>query len=183
MHIRDFCIPFLILTVAVGSTLWGCSHHRPIQHIRDLIQCVRTYIRFSKLDLDLIPYPTNGSTTPSDYTSPSHHLVPKYMHQILLNEKHFHDDDGPNRFAKYESARNACIALHPDWKHILWTDENATDWVRQHYPEKKYPFDDTPQVYQPYINYRNTVRGPTSSATFCCSTMAASTLMLTSPIV
>jgi mannosyltransferase OCH1-like enzyme len=80
------------------------------------------------------------------------------MHQILLNEHHFHDGDGPNRFAKYESARNSCISLHSDWDYKFWTDENATDWVREHYPEKKYPFDDTPEVYQPYIKYRQTIQ-------------------------
>jgi mannosyltransferase OCH1-like enzyme len=158
IRIRNFGVPLFILTVAAGFTFWGCSHYHPVAHIRDLLRCARTYIRFPKLDLDLINYPTNATADPSNYTAPSHHLVPKYMHQILLNEHHFHDDDGPNRFAKYESARKSCISLHPGWKHILWTDENATDWVRQHYPEKRYPFDDTPAVYQPYIRYHHTIQ-------------------------
>jgi len=155
MQLRNIGTPLLILTVALGFTLWGCLHHHPLWHIRDLFQCARTYIRFPKLHPNRVNYPTNATGTSSNHTA---HLVPKIIHQILLNEHHFHDGDGPNRFAKYENARNSCIALHPDWEHKLWTEDNATAWVRQHYPEKRYPFDDTPEVYQAYIKYRQTIQ-------------------------
>jgi mannosyltransferase OCH1-like enzyme len=104
------------------------------------------------------PYSNHTAPSHSNDTKTSKTLVPKRMHQILLNEHHFHDDNSSNRFNKYESARKSCIDLHRDWDYKLWTEENATDWVRQHYPEKKYPFDDTPEVYQPYLKYRQTIQ-------------------------
>jgi mannosyltransferase OCH1-like enzyme len=158
MHVRHIFKPLLIFTIVLGFTIWSCQDHHPISHVRDLIQCVRTYIKFPKLDLDLINYPTNTPSALTDCQPSPIHFAPKIMHQILLNEHHFHDGDGPNRFQKYESARKSCMSLHPDWTYLLWTENNATDWVREHYPEKKYPFDDTPEVYQPYIRYRQTIQ-------------------------
>ena len=159
MQLRNIGTPLLVLTVALGFTLWGCLHHHPILHIRDLFQCARTYISFPKLHLNHGNYLTGMPDAFFDISSPFYpSAAPKIMHQILLNEHHFHDNDGPNKFAKYEAARNSCISLHPDWHYMLWTDENATDWVHKHYPEKKYPFDDTPEVYQSYIKYRQTIQ-------------------------
>lgn len=151
MQLRNIGTPLLIFAVFAGFTIWSCWQHHPFLHVRDLFQSARTYLRFSRLvPSDVVRYPMG--TPHSDITAP------KIIHQILLNEHHFHDNVDVNRFKKYTGARNSCINLHPDWEYMLWTDENATDWVREHYPKKKNPFDDTPEVYQPYIKYPQTIQ-------------------------
>jgi len=158
MQLRNIGTPLLIFTVAAGFTIWIWWSRHPFLHVRDLFQSARTYIKSRTVHLDLANYPTKTPDTISDCIPPSYSFAPKIIHQILLNEHQFHNGDGPTRFDKYESARNSCIGLHPDWEYKLWTEENATDWVHDHYPAKKYPFDDTPEVYEPYIHYRQTIQ-------------------------
>jgi mannosyltransferase OCH1-like enzyme len=64
-------------------------------------------------------------------------LVPPVLHHIALGS---HKPQG-----KWIDARNACLELHPKWEAMLWTDENAGDFVREKFPEllhmwERYPY-------------------------------------------
>jgi mannosyltransferase OCH1-like enzyme len=66
-----------------------------------------------------------------------HDLVPPVLHHIALGKR--------KPQGKWIDARNACLELHPGWEAMLWTDENAGDFVREKYPEllhmwEKYPY-------------------------------------------
>ncbi|OAF58768.2 hypothetical protein VC83_06086 [Pseudogymnoascus destructans] len=54
-------------------------------------------------------------------------LVPPVLHHIALG--------GHKPQGKWIDARNACLELHPGWEAMLWTDENAGDFVRERFPE------------------------------------------------
>lgn len=64
-------------------------------------------------------------------------LVPGVLHHIALGRR--------KPRGKWVEARNACLDLHPGWEAMMWTDENASDFVREKYPElydmwENYPF-------------------------------------------
>lgn len=128
----------LVLVLALlglGFPLFGFGGH-----IRDLAEVFRTYATFGSLELDLYTYPPTAEET--EIASQSPQLAPKILHQILLRE-------GRNSsLAKYEPARQSCIAAHADWEYMLWTDENATAFVRANYPD----------VVVHYTNYAQTIQ-------------------------
>jgi mannosyltransferase OCH1-like enzyme len=47
------------------------------------------------------------------------------MHQIAI---------GNGNLTQYDAARQSCRQLHADWKHQLWTDDNATSFISENYP-------------------------------------------------
>lgn len=119
------------LALVLLFTLLGLGLIYPLygfrDHIRDLAEVIRTYATFGSLELELYNYPPTDIE--SEIAEQSPQLAPKILHQILLQE-------GRNSsFTKYHSARQSCISVHPDWEHLLWTDDNATDFVRTHYPD------------------------------------------------
>lgn len=52
--------------------------------------------------------------------------IPKIIHQIAL---------GNPDLNKYKSYINSCRALHADWQFNMWTDENATLFIHEKYPQ------------------------------------------------
>ena len=54
--------------------------------------------------------------------------APKILHQIFLQEGRNSSLD------RYSDALSSCRALHPDWQHNIWTDENSTEFIQEHYP-------------------------------------------------
>ncbi|KAL7893181.1 glycosyltransferase family 32 protein [Trichoderma sp. SZMC 28014] len=125
-----------IVALAAMAVFWLVVFFR--RHIHELGEIVVTYSTFYPLlnshpDL-LYRHPENSSTTLlqslEDPTSASSTLnpvvVPKIIHQIAL---------GNASVAKYQAAISSCTALHPDWKHQLWTDVNATAFIAEFYPD------------------------------------------------
>lgn len=109
-------------------------------HIRDLVEVLRTYATFDLLELNLYTYPPNEKEKELARQFPQ--LAPKILHQILLRE-------GRNSsLAKYEPARQSCISVHEDWEYMLWTDDNATAFVSTNYPD----------VVPHYMNYAQTIQ-------------------------
>lgn len=132
------------LAIVLLFTLLGLGLVYPLfalgDHIRDLAEVFRTYATFGSLELELFTYPPTNIEAEIAEQSPK--IAPKILHQIILQE-------GRNSsFAKYESARRSCISIHPDWEHMLWTDSNATAFVRAHYPD----------VVPHYENYAQTIQ-------------------------
>jgi mannosyltransferase OCH1-like enzyme len=109
-------------------------------HLRDLTEVFRTYATFGSLELEL--YTFRSSEEEPETTKHSPNLAPKILHQTILQE-------GRNStFAKYEPAREGCVSLHPDWEHLLWTDENATAFMVTNYPD----------VVPHYLHYAQTIQ-------------------------
>lgn len=71
----------------------------------------------------------NYSSSPDiDESSPrKSQMVPYVLHHIRLGSS-------PAK-AEWIDARNACLALHPGWEAMAWTDENSRGFVAEKYPE------------------------------------------------
>ncbi|KAL6402670.1 glycosyltransferase family 32 protein [Ilyonectria robusta] len=91
------------------------------QHLHELGEVICTYSSFHKLvqqhpDL-LYRYPESVAQT---------ERTPKILHNIAL---------GDADLTKYDTAIKSCRQLHPDWKHMLWRDDNAASFLSEHYPD------------------------------------------------
>jgi hypothetical protein len=53
--------------------------------------------------------------------------VPPVLHHIALGAR--------EPAAAWLDARRACLDAHPGWQAHLWTDDNAPDFVRAHFPD------------------------------------------------
>jgi mannosyltransferase OCH1-like enzyme len=65
--------------------------------------------------------------------------VPPIMHHIYLGTPR------PGAMGSHETARQACVALHPGYEFKYWTDFEAEDFVARNYPDlydmwSRYPF-------------------------------------------
>jgi inositol phosphorylceramide mannosyltransferase catalytic subunit len=56
-------------------------------------------------------------------------LVPSVLHHIALGGRPMQE--------KWIDARQSCLDFHPGWEAMLWTDENAGEFVGEHFPELK----------------------------------------------
>lgn len=105
-------------TAAVGFVVavFAVRHHARI-----IIDMARTYSTF---------YPTLRKHPDLIYRYPTPALTveppPRIIHQVAL---------GNVSIAKYREAMHSCQQLHQGWEFKLWTDVNATDFIRQHYPD------------------------------------------------
>lgn len=59
--------------------------------------------------------------------------IPAVLHHIALG----HRQPRP----KWLDARQSCLDHHPSWEAHLWTDENAGDFVAEHFPDFKHTWD------------------------------------------
>ncbi|KAG4304593.1 hypothetical protein PORY_001986 [Pneumocystis oryctolagi] len=66
-------------------------------------------------------------------------IIPRIIHQTWKNETI------PEKWLK---AYNHCKKLHPDYKHILWTDEKARNFIAQEYPWFLHQYDKYPYPIQ-----------------------------------
>lgn len=105
------------------------------RHIRDLFEIGRTYSTYHAFvrnhDDILYRYPSGKE---SDFNQSltndrRQEQAPRIIHQIFLT-------NGRNgSISNYVPAINACKHLHSSWDYKLWTDVNATAFMREHYPE------------------------------------------------
>lgn len=118
----------IFITLAIILTLQAIVLLR--RHFHELGEVARTYSTFHNLVqqhqglLYRYPEPANKEKT-----------VPRILHNIAL---------GDANTVKYQEAINSCRKLHPDWKYMLWGDDNATSFMSEYYPEilphyKRYP--------------------------------------------
>lgn len=113
-------------------------------HLRDLSDVARTYATFYSY---LAHHPGTlhriaGLEHERDPGQEEIRLAPQIIHQIFLTE-------GRNAsLSKYEPAIDSCKALHPDWTHYLWQDENAAIFVAQYYPA----------LYPHYKGYKQSIQ-------------------------
>ncbi|KAF4124681.1 Mannosyl phosphorylinositol ceramide synthase SUR1 [Geosmithia morbida] len=117
----------LILAVGVLLPLALLFHLRG--HIYQLGEVAVTYSTFYELirnhaDL-LYRYPAPASSPDGDETG-DQPAVPRILHSVVLGNASRDD---------YVDALDSCTTLHPDWEHIVWTDESATAFIGEHYPD------------------------------------------------
>lgn len=60
-------------------------------------------------------------------------LVPPVLHHIALGKCRLK--------SSWLDARESCLQYHPDWGLYLWTDENASRFVQEHFPHFKETWD------------------------------------------
>jgi hypothetical protein len=60
-------------------------------------------------------------------------LVPPVLHHIALGHNKPHEE--------WVEARQACIEYHEGWEAHLWTDENASEFVQEFFPQFKHTWD------------------------------------------
>ena len=60
-------------------------------------------------------------------------LVPPILHHIALGKRHVK--------TSWLNARESCLQYHPGWESYLWTDENSSQFVEEHYPSFKRTWD------------------------------------------
>lgn len=105
------------------------------RHTQDLVEIGRTYLTYHTLVHDHADILHRYSSTNESSSDDSllgvqkQEQAPKIIHQIFLT-------DGRNQnTSKYLSAIDSCKYLHSDWEYKLWTDMNATAFMREHYPD------------------------------------------------
>lgn len=132
------------------------------RHLYVLGQVLYTYVVFYQQNHVVLDFPTDKpSFMPLRNNS---NVVPRIMHQIWLDEHH--PPNGHPQVAredadvaesrdgllalphKYWEARTCCTELHPGWEFKLWTDLEATEFVKEWYP----------QVFEHYVGYRQTIQ-------------------------
>ncbi|KAG6006851.1 hypothetical protein E4U21_006658 [Claviceps maximensis] len=62
---------------------------------------------------------------------PYQDLVPPILHHIALG------DSGGRWKSRWGDAVQSCIDIHPGWESHIWTDENASKFVAEKFPELK----------------------------------------------
>ena len=105
-------------------------------HIQELAETARLFSTFKtalRHQASLIhPYPApdaflSKSATSLSVQSPTPPIhVPRIIHQIAL---------GNANLTKHAQAIQSCREAHPDWQHVLWTDETATEFLAANYPD------------------------------------------------
>jgi inositol phosphorylceramide mannosyltransferase catalytic subunit len=60
-------------------------------------------------------------------------LVPPVLHHIALGHNKPHKE--------WVEARQACLEYHEGWEEHLWTDENASEFVLEYFPQFKHTWD------------------------------------------
>jgi len=99
-------------------------------HLRDIVEVATTYATFHSLVQRhagiLYRYPPTDSGESGIHNAPDQ--VPKVIHQIFLQ------DGRDSMLQTYGAAIESCRDLQLDWEHKLWTDDNATAFIREHYP-------------------------------------------------
>lgn len=93
------------------------------KHINVLLDIAHTYSTFYPL---LRNHPELLYKYPEAVDQSAH--VSKIIHHVALGS-------GSNNLTKYQPAMDSCRNLHPDWQYNLWTDANATSFMREYYPE------------------------------------------------
>lgn len=126
----------LFLFTSIALTFLILTRH----HLQNLAEVATTFATF-------YPYVGQHPETLYQYlhenTSQARaHLVPRIIHQIFLTE----GVHAP--FNKYESAISSCRALHPDWTHYVWINENASAFMEEHYPH----------VWPHYQSYKQSIQ-------------------------
>lgn len=129
-----------LCTVALGGFVILITRH----HLRDLGEIARTYSTFDRFIKNhpdsVFQYRPSREVTP--FNSKQSNQVPKIIHQVFLT-------DGRNAsLDTYQDALASCRRLHPDWEHKIWTDINATSFVRDHYAN----------ILPHYKNYRQSIQ-------------------------
>ena len=100
-------------------------------HIRDLSEVAITYGSYHRLTIEHSDIIYGYSpTTEERWSNERAYQTPRIIHQIFLQE-------GRNSSLsnKYGDAVASCQKLHADWTHMLWTDDNATGFMGEYYPE------------------------------------------------
>lgn len=109
---------FAIVAITSLMTVFCLRAH--IKVLRDIAHTYSTFYPLLRTNPDLVyKYPT-----PVDQST----QVPKIIHHIALGS-------GAKNLTKYQAAMDSCREMHPDWKYNLWTDANATSFMRENYPE------------------------------------------------
>lgn len=109
-------------------------------HLIDLSRTLVTYLSFHE---QLISHPDevyrhSNSTTNQRDPWP----VPRIIHHIFLT------DGRSVSHRRHDPTIASCKRFHEDWEHIFWTDESASAFMQQYYP----------QLWPHYLSYRRTVQ-------------------------
>ncbi|RAL14187.1 glycosyltransferase family 32 protein [Aspergillus homomorphus CBS 101889] len=76
----------------------------------------------------------------NDTTSAEPALIPSRLHHVHL---------GPNPpRPEWLTARAQCLEHHAEWETFLWQDENATEFVKNHYPDLLATWESYPALVQ-----------------------------------
>jgi len=120
----------------VTLAAWCMSMYLWRYHIQELAETARLFSTFKtalRHQPSLIhPYPApdaflSKSATSLSVQSPTPPIhVPRIIHQIAL---------GNANLTKHAQAIQSCREAHPDWQHVLWTDETATEFLAANYPD------------------------------------------------
>ena len=117
--------PFLALVA--GSLFTVTVLRRELQNLAESVRTYAAFYPYLERHQELIyRFPSN---TTADVMKDEIELVPPIFHRIDLSENH------ADSVSKYEDAVSICQTLHPNWTHHLWTDENATEFMRKLYPD------------------------------------------------
>jgi hypothetical protein len=80
-------------------------------------------------DLTFANYSLNMVSSEPTYPD----LVPPVLHHIALGHNKPHEG--------WVEARQACLDYHEGWEAHLWTDENASEFVQEYFPQFKHTWD------------------------------------------
>jgi inositol phosphorylceramide mannosyltransferase catalytic subunit len=115
-----------VLAAASLSTILVLLRHE----LRELAQLARTYATFYPYlahhqDV-LYRYP---STESASRGSIQDEFVPPIFHRIQLPQEQ------DNSTSSYEDALESCRSLHTNWTHLQWTEEGASAFMKDYYPD------------------------------------------------
>lgn len=101
------------------------------------LQLIATFVIFPRSDINVISV-TSGDynfAISEDNSNVTSYKVPAIIHQVLLGDLEMRPE--------WKEARSSCQLLHPTWDFQLWHSNEATAFVKEHYPE----------IYSTYQNY------------------------------
>ncbi|EME42493.1 glycosyltransferase family 32 protein [Dothistroma septosporum NZE10] len=121
----------VVFAATVATAIIFIARH----HLNVLFELGHQYITFSthlkNHPHTLFRYPNeSGTLYPDLYEAFLPEAVPKIIHQIYLT-----NGQSIANISKYDPQIQSCRRAHPEWDHKIWTDEPATAFVAQHYPD------------------------------------------------
>lgn len=116
-----------LTTLVVGVSVLASTYLLRL-HLRDLSEIAGTYRSFYPTLREhpniAFRYSSSAPTIEGDDIA----LAPRIIHQIFLTEYR------NSTLQKYEAAISSCKDMHPDWQYMMWTDDTANAFMKQHYP-------------------------------------------------
>ncbi|KAK4614958.1 Inositol phosphoceramide mannosyltransferase 3 [Fulvia fulva] len=127
---RPKTIAFATTTLVATVTFFTRHHLHVLYELGHQYSTFATYLKNHPDTLFRYPNEPGQTLSPDLYDAFLPEPVPKIIHQIYLT-----NGRPIANLTKYEAQIESCKHFHPEWNHKIWTDEPATAFIAEHYPD------------------------------------------------